>query len=128
MVQEHAKDENDVNEMFQIAQVNFLIWGMFLIPGLKHQSFSEEKEWRYVIYVDRTKRVDDLKFRSSVRGVVPYLCFPLAEEDSPISIKKIYVGPSSHSSTSVASARILLRNNGYNDEKIIRQSKIPLRV
>lgn len=128
----YAKDENDLNEIYRVIRLPYLRWSMFLIPKLKHWSFSEEKEWRYVIYMNRNKRVYELEFRSSVRGVVPYLCFPLTKDESPnsdnrISIREVYVGPCRNPDANEKSTRMLLKTYGY-DEEIIRLSEIPLRV
>ena len=70
----------------------------------KHESFSEESEWRYVVtYPVRNK----IETRNSNGLLVPYICLDFPEK----SITKVCVAPGSKQSLAQYSAIVLLENN-----------------
>lgn len=97
-------------------------FGRVLIESalMKHGAFAEEREWRVVRLAFALSQ--ELKFRTSVAGVVPYAAVSIAESGNPARvvpglIKRIVVGPMGNASMdarmrAISIVRMLLENNG----------------
>jgi Protein of unknown function (DUF2971) len=75
-------------------------------PLLKHESFSEEKEWRLVLPwrpAGGLPTVHQLEFRPTRDTLVPYIAYPLNTpgQGGPITCKDLVLGPGSHPSAEV---------------------------
>lgn len=74
-------------------------------PLLKNESFSEEREWRLVLPLERIHlpMVHEVQFRYTRESLVPYIAFPLRlpNQDGPIACKGVILGPGSHPSAAV---------------------------
>lgn len=82
-----------------------------LLPQLKHDGFSEEKEWRFV--VQRLHASPSL-LRHRVRGnvVLPYLELTPSGSLSELPIKAVTVGPGKNPALTRESLEIYLREKG----------------
>jgi hypothetical protein len=58
-------------------------------PLLKHQSFSEEKEWRLISPIVS----EGMHFRAGRHSIVPYVDFPLPKVEDQLWIPETVVGP-----------------------------------
>jgi hypothetical protein len=101
-----------------------------LIGLLKHSSFEEEQEWRFVfpIFKDMTKP-PKLKFRSRASTLVPYIEYPLSgtvEGTESFRLKEIILGPGSQDEIAFSAVRAFLDSLGIKDV-LISQSRIPYR-
>jgi len=82
---------------------NFAIRFSSIAPILKHESFHEEKEWR-LISRQLDSRNPNIDFHQGSRILIPHYNFNLVEDDDPLKIERIIIGPSSiqkHASNSV---------------------------
>lgn len=95
-----------------------------LTPTLKDAAFREEREWRLVVTVDQTGKVE---FRPSSRGLIPYVRVPIGSPDSTTGICRIVVGPAQDHLLGLDSVRLFLRSEGY-DPDLAQQSKAPYRT
>lgn len=112
---------------FIIHIVTYLIECSFCF---KHPSFAEENEWRIVIRTE-SNDTNDLQFRPSLKGLVPYL--KLSSEqltkkpDSGFPIAEIVHGPSLHPEITRDCLKKLVGKTGFNS-LAIKGSNAPLRV
>ena len=98
-------------------------------PLLKHEKFSEEKEWRLITH-PIAPFAYDFQFRAGVSMIVPYFRIPLDEsEERKFSPKKIVVGPTPSLEDAVHSVRLLLVRRGMNECALtgVVQSEVPYR-
>lgn len=94
-----------------------------LAPTMKHRSFLEEAEWRFI---SPRPAPGDLLFRSSGSLLVPYRVVPLnGEKGFPLS--EVVLGPNPHPYENLLAVRLLLAENGLGAARV-RQSKAPFRV
>lgn len=98
----------------------------------KDHSFHQEAEWRFIFTTNRFQIPPEIKFRSGLSMVTPYLEIPLTWEDQQMEIKKIVVGPCPDPIASQRAIEMLLKSKGFLDIKGNRPvsivlSKIPYR-
>lgn len=96
---------------------------LYIMPRMKHESFYEEKEWRFVGINKGSKHIH---FREGKSMIIPYIKIPLVENQEPIKIDRIIVGPTPHHQLSQKSIQLLMDR-----EKIkckVESSKIPYRT
>jgi hypothetical protein len=81
---------------------------------LKHESFSEEREWRLVfpignIFLPTNRKIE---FRATSNSIVPYVAYPLLvhNQTGPIPLYQVIVGPGSHPSATLGVTMFLGRN------------------
>lgn|GEM_PF-1241779 len=100
---------------------------------VKHESFSEEREWRIVTYPKgatlsgvHSKNYEGVSVRPTARLLLPYMTLePPPGERLPLL--EVRCGPSQFQEQSSRAMHILLRNHGY--EKVrVTLSNVPLRV
>lgn len=65
-----------------------------VVPALKHNAFSEEREWRLVSPLMSIQR-QHLRVRETAGRLVPYLAFALAEPELNLRMSHVRVGPAS---------------------------------
>lgn len=98
----------------------------------KHPSFKEEKEWRMVFIQDQEHSSDEVNFRSSDRGIIPYLVLKnvngnLESQIHNLPISKIVIGPTVPSQNQAKKAIEMAVKRPY--PKIdVRFSHVPLRT
>lgn len=96
---------------------------------LKHPSFREEEEWRLVSPVVTDYLEAPVLFREGTSMLVPYIQFPLAgEDDSPIHLDHIFLGPTSNITISMNSLTMFLAKNGIQPKNGISYCQIPFRA
>ncbi|MEI8665565.1 DUF2971 domain-containing protein [Pseudoalteromonas sp. B28] len=86
---------------------------------MKDSSFSDESEWRYVIYGERH---ENICLRSSEYYLIPYVNLNIENE----SFKQIVIGPNPHSELSKKSIELLLSKSGLQRVNVVK-SNIPYR-
>jgi hypothetical protein len=100
---------------------------------VKHQSFSEEREWRIVTYPMgatlsgvHPKSYEGVSVRPTARLLLPYMTLePVSGERLPLL--EVCCGPSQFQEQSSRAMHILLRNHGYDNVRVTL-SNVPLRV
>jgi hypothetical protein len=111
-------------EKATLAAVGIFIAGFYFVaPILKHQKFSEEREWRLV---RPTGWVGEpgAKFRDGGNLLVPYL--PVSIKDPALPILHVYVGPTPHQMLEGRALIALLAQKGVSSGEV-RSSQIPYR-
>jgi hypothetical protein len=111
-----------------------------IAPIIKHPKFAEEEEWR-LISTPISPKHPQVKFREGKSAFTPYFEIKLTEkEEDPLSIYKIWVGPTPNPYLSRSSIRSLLAAKGVAgqdsfrlDEEVVRipiveLSEIPYRT
>lgn len=82
-----------------------------IAPMLKHSSFSEEKEWRFVsdlmVFGNR-----NVKYRQGVSMIIPYDEINILTDSNIIPIKNIVIGPTQQPVLSKESIKGLLKTKG----------------
>jgi hypothetical protein len=112
------------------AEIKKASWRMIrvlaVIAGfLKHDSFSEEKEWRLVSkMIDN--RVPEFGYRKGQSFIIPYFRFGLVAEPNEWPIKTVIVGPTPHKDLAADSAFQLLSSKGITGFSVTN-STIPYR-
>lgn len=89
----------------------------------KHPSFHEEKEWRLIFDYNNKQKPKEIKFRSNINGIIPYIEYPYKKEVSPIG--EICLGPTVRQETATKSL-IMLKDDLDLHVDIIN-SNIPFR-
>ena len=101
--------------------------------SVKHESFSEEREWRIVTYPKgaalngvHPKNYEGVYVRPTARLLLPYMILePLSGKHLPLL--EVRCGPSQFQDQSSRAMHILLRNHGYNNLPVTL-SEVPLRT
>lgn len=106
-----------MNELFKVA------------PLLKHDSFQEEQEWRY-IYPCMLFRHDKMpfpswKFRTNSSTMIPYVELNL-QDGHPLHLPEVILSPTPHSQRAVEAVEIFLAANDVTCDHV-RVSAIPFR-
>lgn len=94
-------------------------------PILKHESFSEEEEWR-IITRPLSCAFDRFAYRTGTSMLVPYYRIPLTSEANGIKINELIVGPTPHPIESRQSVGGFLVKHRL-DETEVRNSQVPYR-
>ena len=94
-------------------------------PILKHETFSEEREWRIVTrpLMCRNKRFD---YRPGRSMLIPYYRIPLDGPDVEFGVERIVVGPVPHSDQAVRPVKRLMVKHRLKDAQVIG-SDVPFR-
>ncbi|KJS02906.1 MAG: hypothetical protein VR65_03440 [Desulfobulbaceae bacterium BRH_c16a] len=96
---------------------------------LKHPSFREEEEWRIISPVITDYVEASVLFREGTSMLVPYIQFELmAQNDSPICLDHLFLGPTPNITISMNSLTMFLSKNGIQPEKGISYCQIPFRA
>jgi hypothetical protein len=94
-------------------------------PILKHQSFSEEKEWR-IISRPLFSSHERFAYRPGASMLIPYFRIPLESDGHPMKIEEVVVGPTPYLETSALSVRGLLAGHDL-QRTSVRNSDVPYR-
>jgi len=83
---------------------------MQIAPALKNPTFEEEREWRVVRgpFSEQDAPPRGLCFRAGKYTVIPYLNFELADQDRPLELDEIIVGPNPDPDQAIRSVKYLL--------------------
>jgi hypothetical protein len=96
---------------------------------LKHPSFREEEEWRIISPVINDYVAAPVLFREGASMLVPYIEFRLiAQNNSPISLDHLFLGPTPNITISMNSLTMFLAQNGIKPDKGITYCRIPFRA
>lgn len=95
-----------------------------LAPIIKHESFSEEKEWRLI---SKAIPFQNLGFRHGLSMVTPYFRLNINTDGKFQVIKKVIVGPTPHIDLSLNSTRALLGSKDILQNIDVEVSTIPYR-
>ena len=98
---------------------------------LKHHSFEEEKEWRFVLPVtlSRLPTQNPIKYRHRTNTLIPYQEFPLSAQHGDnivLPLTDVILGPGSEETTAIDAARAFLESEGVRNVDL-RYSEIPYR-
>lgn len=94
---------------------------MFLASLFKHDGFSEEAEWRFIVTLPK----DPLKFRPGSAYLSSYIELPLFSGRFSSSLKEVIAGPNPNQSRSMLSLKMLLNQKGQSDVQIVL-SRLPV--
>ena len=88
-----------------------------IVPQIKHRSFQEEEEWRFICTETKLSR----SFRPGTSMVVPYVEVSIVDKKKPLNVfGKVVVGPTPHRPLSKNSVELLLQ------DKKIKTCKVEL--
>jgi len=93
-------------------------------PLVKHEGFSEEREWRLIWTHDDTDL--SLQFRPARGMFVPYVAVPIAVDGQPMPSFDVVVGPMPHQQLALDSLTGYLLSRDLNWE-MLHTSRIPYR-
>lgn len=95
---------------------------------LKHDSFSEEREWRILCFVIPHTH-PDFRIRPGKSMLIPYREVKMHSADGTLHIDELIVGPTPHSILAKQSAHTLLSLNSIpTTMRTVRSSRIPYRA
>lgn len=118
-------NENSFLTIFQMIESDLLR----IAAILKHPSFREEEEWRIVSPVVTDYLAAPVLFREGTSMLVPYIRFELmAEDDSPICLDHMFLGPTPNITISMNSLTMFLAKNGIQPKNGISYCQIPFRA
>jgi len=95
----------------------------------KDPAFQEEEESRLIALPARGHEEDEMAFRASRRGLIPYIPLRLGIEATGgrLALKHVYVGPTQDRFHGANATRFFLRGQGYTDEDLVKVSSVPFR-
>jgi hypothetical protein len=118
-------NDNSYHSIFQMVESDLLR----IAAILKHPSFREEEEWRIVSPVITDYVAAPVLFREGTSMLVPYIQFEmLAENDSPICLDHLFLGPTPNITISMNSLTMFLSKNGIRPANGISYCQIPFRA
>ncbi|MGD1214086.1 MAG: DUF2971 domain-containing protein [Terriglobales bacterium] len=115
------RNEKDDQKSAQTAGIflGFVEPLMHIAPALKNPSFEEEREWRIVRDLGPfAEPYSNIHFRPGKYAVIPYLEFALAEENSPLDVEEIIIGPSPDPDQTRKSVEYLVNKRGVRCKEI----------
>lgn len=121
-----AEREKDLRAVVSRSHATLQFDLLRAAPLLKHESFSEEKEWRLVLPLNGIPKRPPLEFRAAGDTLVPYIAYPLnkPDEDGPIPCKDVILGSGCHPSAEVGINLFLQKEQIM---VLARRSQIPYR-
>jgi hypothetical protein len=145
MISDACQEAQEVEGRGRESALNYSFFLSFMsaAPALKNPSFQEEREWRVVrgpflrkhdIYAPETdlegnplnlgwlQKRDNLHFRASKYAVIPYLDFALADDDGPLDVEQIIVGPNPDTRQAKKSIEYFLKNHSVRCKSIAEYS------
>jgi hypothetical protein len=97
----------------------------FALSRLKHETFREEKEWRFVALYNDSQPLPIL-FREGKYMITPYVEIQLADNQESNKIDRIIMGPTSHKLLAQKATKLLMDSNKIKCDVV--PSKIPYRI
>jgi|SRR5450759_2387598 Protein of unknown function (DUF2971) len=94
----------------------------FFIPTFKNNDFSEEKEWRLIL-TPAVGSAAKPSYRVARNMLIPYyslseLSKKLGQPDRKLPLRAVRIGPGPNKRLNVASVRMLLDKNGYEQVRV----------
>jgi hypothetical protein len=120
-----VKSEDDFKQFYRKAVLCLLLHAVTIIPRLKDAAFREETEWRLVVVPGPEHPTKLVRFRPSIRGIVPFVPIPLAAVGAKLPLSRIYIGPVHDPETGGDALRMRLDQLGYED--LVSVSEVPYR-
>lgn len=120
-------DKKDFEEkIFNVIQ-SLLLKILLCSPIFKHESFSDEQEWRIIVGHNPVNK-KDIQYRSGTSMVVPYFEIDLEpfRSDLKIELDEVIVGPTPHPELSKASIEAFLESEDIRVGRVVNSS-IPYR-
>ncbi|OGW44124.1 MAG: hypothetical protein A2Y66_07445 [Nitrospirae bacterium RBG_13_41_22] len=114
-----------VSETLTTVMIQAAAYLVLLITRLKHETFHEEKEWRFVALFD-DNQPRPFCFREGKSMIIPHTVIPLADNDESIKIVRIIIGPTPHPQLAQKAVQLLMESNKIKCE--VELSKIPYRI
>lgn len=112
-------------DIFQLIESDLLR----IAAILKHPSFREEEEWRIISPVVTDFVSAPVLFREGASMLVPFIQFELlGENESPIALEHLFLGPTPNITISMNSLTMFLAKNGIQPSKGISYCQIPYRA
>lgn len=118
----HFKDHDGIPDPWPniaaIESVNILF---DLMLSFKNSVFSEEKEWRLIVAMDRKHRPELLKFRETNEGLVPYLEMFIVEDlegKSTFPLQSIKIGPMLDEARNKSTLKLFMIKESVSNHKI----------
>lgn len=126
----HSTERHEViaEHLEEIVRVSYRATaiGRWLSAYLKDPVFAEEREWRTVVPAGgSTGR--PWKFREGQTGLTPYVVLDLRNENGLIPLREIIVAPGPDQDLRVEATSMLLAQQGYSTDVVVRPSPIPYR-
>jgi hypothetical protein len=121
----HGKPGVDEQELYAETLSTTLAHLLFVCATIKHPSFKEEREWRFITPLAGT-RLKAIRTRVSTRMHVPYTPTDLAAPGKTAEVTRIIVGPNPHSALAESAIHDLCREHDIKLGKVVR-SAIPFR-
>jgi hypothetical protein len=113
------------------AQALGICWRRLIaeVVRLKARGFHEENEWRLIVVASPEDGSGLVEFRSSPRGMVPFIPVDLVdpESDGKLPIGSVTVGPGDNAVLAMNAAKMFLSTKGYDADGLLRASDIPYR-
>ena len=112
-------------DKYLLRRVHLIAYLNRYAPILKHETFSEEREWRIVTrpLMCRNKRFD---YRPGRSMLIPYYRIPLAGPDVEFGVERIVVGPVPHGDRAVQAAKSLMVKHRLKAAEVLG-SDVPFR-
>jgi hypothetical protein len=101
--------DTTMDERFHAYFEGFRFEFMRVFALLKHDSFSEEKEWRIIFAKNDVHAHNVIKFREGASMLVPYVELPLSDEKDDHIFASVTLGPSRHANLSMLALADFLR-------------------
>ncbi|MBU1566815.1 MAG: DUF2971 domain-containing protein [Proteobacteria bacterium] len=117
--------DRSYHSVFQLIESDLLR----IAAILKHPSFLEEEEWRIISPVVTDYVKAPVQFREGTSMLVPFIQFNLlAENESPIALEHLFLGPTPNITISMNSLAMFLAKSGIQPTKGISYCQIPFRA
>lgn len=109
--------EDSADEICDVILVPLRLTLNFILRTFKNETFADEKEWRLISFFIENSKNNNIKFRESRLGIIPYLELDFNELN--IKINKVICGPKLN--FEINKKALLLMNN--HEEIGIEKSK-----
>ncbi|MEW8436923.1 MAG: DUF2971 domain-containing protein [Candidatus Thiodiazotropha taylori] len=110
----------DIFEMFEAAFLE-------IASSLKHPSFKEEEEWRFISPLITDLTDSRIKYRVANSTLIPYMEFHLPKEADHLLFHEVVIGPTQSMNLSMMSIPNYLRSKKVKCENGICNSQLPYR-
>jgi Protein of unknown function (DUF2971) len=122
-------DGTESETTFRELGGNLLSYLYRYAPIMKHESFREEREWRFISRPVPCHR-EGFDFREGRSTIIPYFKLPLCEQNEEFPVSEIVVGPTREPDRSARSVRTLLLSKNVSRPSRyvpVRNSNVPYR-
>jgi len=117
--------KNSINEIAYKVVLRASVYFFPAMARLKHSTFHEEKEWRFVALYSEQQPLP-VYFRKGKSMIIPYIRIPLTDNQESINIDRIIIGPTPHHQLAKRAVQVLMDSNKIKCE--IELSKTPYRM